>query len=163
MIKSIKSSVFGLAPFLHRRRRSANGTIEIVLVLPVLLAFSFGLVEFGQYMFIKHCFESAARDATRVAIMPTATQSSVTSVLTTTLAQANVPYSSSWLTITDLGPSQTGNVSDVSTVPMGDELQLTLSATYSSIPNAVRPLYSSTGFGIGTAKTVVGECTMVKE
>lgn len=164
MMTKSKPSVFRLGfPLRHRRRRSANGTIELVLLLPVLLAFSFGLVEFGQYMFIKHCFESAARDAARVAILPSATQTAVTNVLTNTLSQANITYNSSWLTITDLGPGSTGSVSDVSTVAQGDELQLTLSATYSSIPSAVRPLFSTTGFGIGSGKTVVGECTMIKE
>ena len=146
-----------------KRRRSAAAVMEMVLVMPVLLGLCFGLVEFGQYMYIKHAFEAAARDATRIAILSTATQTQVTSALSSTLSQANVNFNSSWLTITDLGPSETGTITDVSTVPMGDELQLVLSANYASIPNAVRPLYSLTGVGIGNGKLVVGECTMVKE
>jgi hypothetical protein len=145
------------------RRRSANATLELVLAMPIMLSLPFGLVEFGQYMYIKHCFESAARDAMRVAILPNATESQVTGILTSTLSQANVAYNSAWLTITDLGPGFTGTVSDVSTVAMGDELELTLSTTYSTIPNAVRPLSAITGVGVGASKLVVGECTMIKE
>jgi len=145
------------------RRRRGGALVELALTFPLVCSMAFGLVEFGQYMYIKHCFEAAARDATRVAIMGNATQAQVTSALTTTLAEANVTYSSSWLTITDLGPSTTGAVANVAAVPMGDEIQLTLSATYSSIPNAVRPLYQMTGVGIGSGKHVVGECTMIKE
>ena len=46
-----------------RRRRGGNSTLEMCLVLPVLLSIAFGVVEFGQYLYVKHCFESAARDA----------------------------------------------------------------------------------------------------
>jgi Flp pilus assembly protein TadG len=144
-------------------RTRGTAVMEMAIAFPILLSLSFGLCEFGQYMYIKHCFEAAARDAMRVGILSTASQSQVTSTLTSTLAQANVTYNSAWLTITDLGPSGSGTVTDVSTVAAGDELELKLSATYSTIPNAVRPLYSMTGVGIGPTKVVVGECTMIKE
>src|SRR5580693_7219540 len=85
-------------------RRRGSSVVELALCFPVVLYMAFGLVEFGQYMYIKHCFEAAARDAARIAIMAAATQTQVTTTLTNTLAQANVTYSSSWLTITDLGP-----------------------------------------------------------
>jgi len=146
-----------------RCRRSGNSTLEMCLVLPVLLAIGFGVVEFGQYLYVKHCFESAARDAARVAVLATSTQAQVTAVLTSTLAQANVTYSSSWLTITDLGPSGSGTVSNVASVAAGDEIQLTLSTNYSAIPNVVRPLSSFTGIGVKSTTNVVGMCTMVKE
>jgi Flp pilus assembly protein TadG len=147
----------------RHHRRHGGALLELALTFPTVLAMAFGLVEFGQYMYIKHCFESAARDATRIAIMSTATQTQVTTTLTNTLSQANVTYNSAWLTITDLGPAGSGAVANVANVAMGDEIQLTLTATYSAIPNAVRPLYSFTGVGIGSNKTVTGECTMVKE
>jgi Flp pilus assembly protein TadG len=146
-----------------RRREHGNSTLEMVLVLPVLLSMAFGLVEFGQYLYVKHCFESAARDAARVAVLSTATQSQMTSVLSSTLAQANVTYSSSWLTITDLGPSGSGTVSNIANVAAGDEMQFTLSTNYSAIPNVVRPLSSFTGIGVKSTTNVVGMCTMVKE
>jgi len=147
----------------RRRPRRGGALLELALTFPLVCFMAFGLVEFGQFMYIKHCFESAARDAMRVGIMANATQSQVTTTLTNTLAQANVTYNSSWLTITDLGPSGSGTVSNVASVTAGDLMQLTLTANYSTIPNAVRPLYQMTGVGIGSGKTVVGECTMVKE
>jgi Flp pilus assembly protein TadG len=152
------------SPYRCRRRfRRGGAVLELALTFPVFLAMAFGLVEFGQYMYIKHCFEAAARDAARVGIMSNATQSQVTTTLTNTLAQGNVTFSSSWLTITDLGPSATGTVSNVANVSAGDQLQFSVSTTYSSIPNVVRPLYNMTGAGIGSGKVVSGICTMVKE
>lgn len=141
----------------------ATAVMEMIISFPILLALTFGLCEFGQYIYIKHCFEAAARDAMREAILSTATQAQVTSTITSTLSQASVTYNSSWLTITDAGPNFTGTVTNVATVAAGDQLTLTLSATYSTIPCAVRPLYSMTGVGIGPTKVVSGECTMIKE
>src|SRR5208282_2208782 len=100
---------------------------EMAVAFQVLLFLSMGMIEFGQYFYIKHCFESAVRDGARYAILASATQSQTVSTISTTLAQANVTYNSSWLTITDLTAGTT--VSDVSTVPQGDQMQFVLSTT----------------------------------
>jgi Flp pilus assembly protein TadG len=147
--------------FHTRRARRGSQLLEMAIGFNVLLFLSFGMVEFGQYFYIKHCFESAVRDGARYGILSTATQAQVVSTITTTLAQANVTYNASWLTMKDLSTGST--VTDVSTIPAGDQLQLTLSTTYGNIPNAVRPLYSITGQGIGSNKVMSATCIMVKE
>ena len=83
------------------------------------------------------------------------------STITTTLQQANVTFSSGWLTVTDTTAGST--VTDVSQVPAGDQVQFTLSTNYAAIPSAVRPLYAMTGRGIGSGKAVTVTCVMVKE
>ncbi len=145
------------------RRRAGGSLVEMALVMPLLIYMAFGLVEFGQFMYIKHAFEAAARDGMRIAVLSNSTQAQVTTALTNTLAQANVTYNSSWLTITDLGPIGSGSVANVANVALGDEMRLTLTTTYGSIANIVRPLYQATGVGISASKTVTGQCTMVKE
>lgn len=142
-------------------RRRGLEVLEMAVAFQVLLFLSMGMIEFGQYFYIKHCFESAVRDGARYAILASATQSQTVSTISTTLAQANVTYNSSWLTITDLTAGTT--VSDVSTVPQGDQMQFVLSTTYGNIPNAVRPLNSMTGKGIGSSKVISVTCIMVKE
>jgi len=143
--------------------RRGNGTLELCLVLPIILSIAFGVIEFGQYLYVKHCFEAAARDAARVAVGATATQAQVTTVLTSTLAQANITYNSAWLTITDLGPSGSGSVGDIANVAAGDQIKVSLSTTYSALPNVVRPLSSFTGIGVNSGASVTGVCTAVKE
>lgn len=144
------------------RWRSAIALVELYFAFPLLLCVSFGMVEFGQYFYIKQAFQAAARDGTRVAILPSATQSQVVTAMTNTLLQANVTYNSSWLTMTDV---TTGTaVNNVSTVPSGDTLRITLLATYTQLPNVVRPLhsiYSKTGIHDG--KQINGQCAMVRE
>ena len=85
----------------------------------------------------------------------------MTATITSTLLQANVTFNSSWLTVTDITAGTT--VTDVSQVPVGDQVQFTLSVSYASLPNAVRPLYTMTGRGIGAGKVVASTCIMVKE
>jgi Flp pilus assembly protein TadG len=143
------------------RARGGNALIETALALVVMLSVAMGMVEFGQYLYIKHAFNSAARDGARTAILSTSTQSKITSAITTTLAQANVTFNSSWLTITDLTTSTT--VTDITTVSSGDTIQVALSVNYDTIPNVVRPLYAMTGQGIKNGKKMTGSCAMLKE
>ncbi len=154
---------FNIMDSLHRLRLRRRGAelIEMTVAFSVLLSVTFGMMEFGQYFYIRHCFEAAVRDGGRVAILPTASQSQMVSTMTTVLSQANVAYSASWLTITDLTTSTA--VTDVSLVPIGDQMQITLSANYSSIPNAFRPLYQLTGKGIGSGKVLTVTALMIKE
>ena len=56
-----------------RRARRGNAVLETALVLPILLALSFGLVEFGYFFYVKHNMQGAAREGARVAITPSAT------------------------------------------------------------------------------------------
>ncbi len=157
-----------------RGRRNGNSIIEMVFAMQLLMFICMGMVEFGQFFYIKHAFEAAARDAARGAILATASWTSATNntpynAAQNTLLEANVTIGSGWLTITDLGPTGTSsNVvtsNNVTTVAAGDILQVQLSTTYNLIPNVLRPLYAITGgnFGIKNGKVMMGQCTMVRE
>ncbi len=164
MTKKIRSNPSAaVMPVRIRRRLKCRGAqiVEMAITFSVLLFLSFGLVEFGQYFYIIHCFESAVRDGARYAILATATQAQTATTISSTLMAANVTYNSNWLTITDLTTNT--SVTDVSQVPAGDQMQFTLSTTYGNIPNAVRPLYSITGVGIAPTKAITSTCVMVKE
>jgi len=148
----------------HRRR---NGTtvLQTAMVMPALLIVSMGMVEFGQFLYIKQAFQAAARYAARAASLPSATNQTVQDGATKGLGQANVSLDTSWLTMNDISPdgSSTTSVTDVTSIPSGDRVQIQISTTYDQIPNAMRPLYQIFGKGIGPGKPMVGTCTMVKE
>ncbi len=136
--------------------------IEMAVAMPLLLYVMFGMVEFGQYFYIRTTFESAARDAGRAAVLHYAAAGDPAAAATRTLALSNVTFNSSWLTINDYSNAN-AVVTDVSTVAVGHVLIVTLSATYSQVPNAYRPLYQFTGLGISSTKLCAGYCTVVKE
>jgi Flp pilus assembly protein TadG len=143
------------------RAARGNALIETAVALFVLLFVAMGMVEFGQFLYIKHAFNSAARDGARAAIISGGTQAKVVAAITNALQQANVTYNSSWLTMTDTTTSAT--VTDVSTVPSGDTIKISLSVNYDLIPNVTRPLYTLTGKGIKNGKPITGVCAMMKE
>jgi Flp pilus assembly protein TadG len=162
---------------MHRRQRmrgrrglrAGNSIIEFAIAFSVLMWLSMGMVEFGEFFYIRHAFEAAARDGCRVAVMQTATQAQVVAAMTRTLLQANVAYNNSWLTMSqyDLFANTTTPITDVSTVPFGDEITITLATTYGALPQgiSIRPLYAITGgkSGIATNKAIGGQATYVKE
>ncbi len=147
------------------RRRGGSTVLQTVIVMQVLLAVSMGVVEFGQFLYIRHAFQAAARDAARAASLPGATQSGVQAVAAATLMQANVTLSSAWLSCYDISAdgTSTTTVTDVSSIASGDRVKVLISTTYDQVPNAMRPLYQIFGKGIGPGKAMVGNCTMVKE
>lgn len=154
----------GPLPIRATRRSRWRGValLEVVVVLPVLLYVAMGTAEFGQYFYIRSCFEGAARDAARAAILQTAQQSDPATKAAATLKQANVTFNASWLTIVDY-TNGSAVVTDVSQVPFGHTLIVTIQVQYSLIPNAFRPLSTMTGFGIGTSRICSGQCQMIKE
>ncbi len=102
--------------------------------------------------------------------MPNAKQADPYTAATATLAAAGVTFQSSWLSIVDITPPAwgsaygTGAVSDVSQVPAGHALTVTVQTTYGSLPGAVRPLYAiSGGVGIPSSRAIAGSCTGLKE
>jgi len=159
------------APF--RRRHGRHGgmaILELAIVLPVMIYLCMGMVEYGQFFYIKNAFQQAARDACRAAIMPNAMQADPATAATRALAAAGITMQASWLTVVDITPAGfgavygTGTVTDVSQVSAGHALQVTLTTTYGSLPGAVRPLsaVSATG-GIPSSRAITGISTGLKE
>jgi Flp pilus assembly protein TadG len=60
-----------------RRRRSGNALLDLAFVLPILLMLTFGAVEYGYALYIKHALQGAAREGARAAIVAGATAASV--------------------------------------------------------------------------------------
>ncbi len=147
---------------LRRQRRRGVGLLELVVVFPTLMFVMLGVVEFGQYFYIRSCFEAAARDACRAAILETAASTDPATKAAATLAQANITFNSSWMTIVDYTNSSS-TVTDVTTVPFGHTLIVTIQAQYSSIPNVYRPLSAMTGIGVGSSRMCTGQCQMIRE
>ena len=138
----------------RRKRRRGSAVIEASLALPVLLYFSMGMVEFGQYFYAKHTVDAAARDGCRQAILSTATTAAATTAVANTMLAAGFASSGYSLTFTNTAGSTT--YSDLSTVAAGTAIKATVTVNYGSV--GVRPL------GVIPAnKQVIGITTMVKE
>ncbi|GAA4456588.1 TadE/TadG family type IV pilus assembly protein [Novipirellula rosea] len=65
----------------NRRKKKATrlaaSAVEFALVAPLMIAFTFGLVELGRMMLVKQTATHATREGARIAVRPTATTSDV--------------------------------------------------------------------------------------
>jgi Flp pilus assembly protein TadG len=135
------------------RRRRGSAVMDAALVFPILISLTFGSVEFGHFFFVKHTLQGAAREGARAAITPTATNTDVTSTVTTAMTAAG--FTSGQYTIAIRNATDTANA-DVSTVTAGTGVLVKVTANWGTI--GLRPL----GL-IGTGKSVIGQTVMRKE
>ena len=78
----------------HRsRRRSGNALLDMAFVLPILLALTFGAVEYGYAIYVKHALQGAAREGARVAMLAGATQAQVQAAIDNSMQTAGFPQS----------------------------------------------------------------------
>jgi Flp pilus assembly protein TadG len=141
-------------------RRRGNAVLEAALVLPILLALSFGTVEFGHFFYVKHTMQGAARDGARVAILPGATNTKVLAAVDQTMVSAgfiNPPGSPIYTTTITNGQYGT-TIGDVghSSVTTGTPIKVTVTAKWEKI--GLRPMNM-----IDKNKDVIGFTIMVKE
>ncbi|MDB5295351.1 MAG: hypothetical protein JWO31_1334 [Phycisphaerales bacterium] len=138
-----------------RRRRRGNGVLEAALVLPVLLSLSMGMVEFGQFFYMKHTIQAASRDAARTAILSSVTHAQAQAAATSTMNAAGVSDTTKY-SVTFVNASGGATIADVGTAAKGTSIKVTVSSTAGQI--SVRPL------GVITAnRPIVGITTMIKE
>lgn len=68
-----------MKPFTNKRHgRRGAALVEFALVLPLFFAVVLGIIEFGRAMMVAQIVTNSAREATRLAIIDGATNSSVT-------------------------------------------------------------------------------------
>ena len=56
----------------RRRRRTAAAAVEFALIAPLMILFTFGLIEIGRLMLVKESATQATRAGARLAIRPNA-------------------------------------------------------------------------------------------
>lgn len=106
----------------NRSSRRAIVTVEAVLVLPVLLLLTFGVMEYG-WMFLKmQEVTNATRHGARIAITPDATSAQVKVAITDLLGKTGVKGATVTLTPTD-----------ISAVAAGQTITVTTSVPYANV------------------------------
>lgn len=137
----------GLQNHLRRRRWGGNALIEAALVLPVLTSIAFGTIEYGDFFFVKHTLEGAAREGARAGITSTAINSDISTAVGNVMTAAG--FSSSQYAIT-LSPT------NVSGVAAGTNISVTVTCTWGTV--GIRPMSL-----IPSTKSVTGTAVMRRE
>lgn len=132
-------------------RRRGVSVLEMTLVLPILLMLSFGIVDYGYFFYLKGTIQGAAQAGARAAIVPGATNTTVSSAISSMMTASSLQNS---------GYTVTTSPADITTAASGATLTVTVScnwgtAGYHSLPSVLG--------GISSSKSVTGAATMRKE
>lgn len=122
---------FGRFPS-SRRTRRGTAVVEFAVIAPVLFAVVLGLVEFGRALMVQQTIISAAREATRIAVLPTTTRQDVVDRATTVLAASGITQ----FTITM-------NPDPPSSAAAGTAVTVTIKVSFNNVSWLPVPIYLS--------------------
>jgi len=138
----------------HRsRRRSGNALLDMAFVLPILLALTFGAVEYGYAIYVKHALQGAAREGARASIVAGATAAQVQAAVDNSMQTAGFPQ-------TKYTRPATVTPANWISAASGTTIRVEVKATWSTI--GVHVLPQAMG-GISPAKELKSATTMRKE
>src|SRR5438046_10374485 len=78
-MRQLTQSTSGNSKVFRRRssRLRGNAVLDLALVMPVLLGLTFGAMEYGYALYLKHTLQGAAREGARAAVVAGATAADV--------------------------------------------------------------------------------------
>ncbi len=115
------------------------------MVSPVMVLFTFGLIEMGRMTLVKQMITNISREGARIAVLPGATNTSVQAAVTSQMTSAS--FTGSTITITP---------TDIATAASGSNITVSV-----SIPAANVSWLPTPKFMLG--RTLVSATTMRKE
>jgi len=140
-------------PARRLRFRSGNAVLDMALVMPILIGLSFGAVEYGYALYIKHTLQSAAREGARAAVVAGATASDVQSAVDSAMLAAGFAQAK-YTRPPTIAPT------GWATSAAGTTVTVTVQTTWGTAGCKVLPNYLG---GIPTTKVLAGATTMRKE
>lgn len=96
------------------RQRAGASAVEFAIIAPLMLMFTFSLVEIGRMMMVKDFATQATREGARVAVLPSGTAEEVRSRVMEDLALVSVSSAVVDIEPADLGASTPGGSVTVS-------------------------------------------------
>jgi Flp pilus assembly protein TadG len=108
----------------HRRRESGAAAVEFALVLPVFMAFVFGILEGGRLMEAQHAVTAAARAGAREAVLSNSTTASTNAAALGALRAAG---------ISTVGIVPTISPSNPATAASGTPVSVTVTLPYATV------------------------------
>src|SRR4051812_6120067 len=141
--------------------RSGNALLDMALVLPLLIGLTFGAVEYGYALYIKHSLQAAAREGARTAIVAGATATDVQTAVDSSMSAAGFAQAK-YTRPPTIESSTNGTTWSTTwtTAAAGASIRVTVQTTWGTAGISVLPSYLG---GIGPAKALIGSTTMRKE
>jgi Flp pilus assembly protein TadG len=107
------------------RKRCGSAAVELAVIAPLLAVIVMGMVEMSRAMMAKVILNDAARKACRTGILPTGSNSTITTEVTNILSDNNISGTSATVTI-----QVNGNTTDANTAVQNDKVSVKVSVPY---------------------------------
>jgi Flp pilus assembly protein TadG len=135
------------------RFHGGNALLDMVFVLPVLLGVTFGAIEYGYALYIKHSLQAAAREGARAAIVAGATATTVQDAIDASMQASGFVQAKYTRPPTIVPANWTSSTA-------GTTISVTVQTTWGTAGVSVLPTWLG---GIPTTKNLAGGTTMRKE
>lgn len=89
-MKSYRNDLCNFNKYKGKERERAGALVEFAIIFPIIMLLLFGVVEFGRVMMVQNMVTSAAREGSRVAILPGGNNAAVNTRVTNVLASAGL-------------------------------------------------------------------------
>ncbi len=118
-----------------RRDRRGAALVEFAVVAPVLFLIILGMIEVGRGVMVSQLLVNASREGARKAALTDMTTGEVTSFVEQYLTSVGVPVSGATITIKNQSSAGGGfgTTSDLSTVPAGMGIEVSVEVTTASV------------------------------
>jgi Flp pilus assembly protein TadG len=112
-------------------RRAGAAVVEFAFVAPLLILLTMGMMEVGRMVMVKQLLVNATREGARLAVLPGATDSEVTSQVQADLVAASVN-----------GATVTLSPASISSAPAGTPITVSASIPATAISWVPKPIFS---------------------
>lgn len=108
MMRRTKTNLFTQRSARRASRRSGAVLVETALVITILLALTFGVMEYGHFVYTRHSLESASQRGARTAILSDVTSQEVSDSVQSVMAASGYDTTEYTLVVAGLDdPAQT--------------------------------------------------------
>ncbi len=126
-----------------RSDRRGASAVEMAIVLPLLLLMIFGIIEFGRAIMVHQVLVNAAREATRRAVIPGATDAQVMARITNYMNGAGISGYSVTLKIDGTVATLDGSSSSITNAASKSAIGIGISVPHSQVSFGIISLISS--------------------
>lgn len=126
-----------------RCRRRGAVAFEFAMVLPIFILAMIGIIEFGRAVMVQQILVNAAREGTRRAIVPGATDSAVTTLVDDYLVNATLGAEGRQVQIVDAD----GNPVSLADVNSHDVVAVRVTVPYNEVGVGIGSYFSDTTMG----------------
>lgn len=132
-------------------RRCGVSAVEFAVLAPILFMLVMGFIEFGRAMMATNLLTNVAREGARVAVIPTSSNTEVSSTVSDNMSSLGMPTTNMCLTV-----DVNGTTANCNTATSGDKVGVTVTVPYQDVA------WLPTSWFLGDA-TLRGKAVMRRE